>query len=364
MRRNEYQPTEVSPPGETLSETLAAIGMSQAELAQRTGRPLKTINEIIQGKAAITPDTALQLERVLGAPVSFWQNRESHYREYLARKRDDEVLQRDVKRLKEIPVAAMVKQGYIEKRSDKVDQLRTVLAFFGVANVEALEERADARFRASKAFASNPIAVGAWLRKGHIEAQKLTCAPYDETQFLHALQNAKQLSTEMPRDFASRLQALCSQAGVAVVFVPELPGTRVWGATRWITPTTAVVQLSLRYKREDHFWFTFFHEAAHVLKHGKKDVFIEDREHENEKEREADRFASEFLIPAAALREAFTKRPVSAAMIEKFARKVGVSPGIVVGRLRYEKLVPPTHFHALVRKLEWASSNEHARDDG
>ena len=54
-----------------------------AELAESTGRPRKTINEIIAGKAEITAETALQLERVLGIPASFWNNLERNYQESL-----------------------------------------------------------------------------------------------------------------------------------------------------------------------------------------------------------------------------------------------------------------------------------------
>src|SRR2546428_9503399 len=85
MLQNEYYPDYVSPPGETLLETLEAIGMSQAELAKRMGCPVKTINEIIEKKAPITTETALQLEQVLHVPASFWLKREQHYRESLAR---------------------------------------------------------------------------------------------------------------------------------------------------------------------------------------------------------------------------------------------------------------------------------------
>jgi HTH-type transcriptional regulator/antitoxin HigA len=82
--QNEYKPDLVSLPGDTLLEMLESIGMTQRELAERTGQPLMTIHEIITGKAAITPEMALQLEQVLGVPARFWNNRERHYREYLA----------------------------------------------------------------------------------------------------------------------------------------------------------------------------------------------------------------------------------------------------------------------------------------
>lgn len=107
MRSNQYAPDAVSPPGETLEETIEVLGMSQAELAERMGRPQKTINEIVNGKPAITPDTALQLERVLGVPAHFWLNREQHYQEWRARQAEEDRLRGEVERLAALPVAEM-----------------------------------------------------------------------------------------------------------------------------------------------------------------------------------------------------------------------------------------------------------------
>src|SRR5437868_14289423 len=111
--RNQYVPDTVSAPGETLEEILMERGMSQTELAERTGRPKKTSNEIVKGKAAITPETALQLERVLGTPASFWIAREQNYRESLARAKDAADFEKQVDWLNQIPYRAMVKLGWI-----------------------------------------------------------------------------------------------------------------------------------------------------------------------------------------------------------------------------------------------------------
>jgi addiction module HigA family antidote len=353
MPRNQYNPTEVLPPGATLAETLEAVGMTQVELARRADRPVKTINEIVQGKTELTADTALQLERVLAVPASLWLSLERNYREFRARARDRRDLEQHVERLREIPVAAMEKLGWIPRGRDKIEKLSNVLSFFGVASVEALEQRADARFRASRAFQANRIAVGAWLRKGHLEAQKIDCASWDAVRFEKALAEARLLAVTMPHDFASSLTRLCASTGVAVVYVPELPGTRLWGATRWVADK-AIVQLSLRYRREDHFWFTFFHEAAHVLLHGKKELFLEtDDSRNDEREQEANRFASDFLAPSSRLRDEIGAGPISAAEVRRLAKRAGVSPGIIVGRLQHEKLLPRTHLNGLVRKLSW-----------
>src|SRR6266446_682907 len=100
-----FEPNFAVPPAETLD----ALGMTQAELAERMGRPLKTINEIVAGKAMITADSALQLEKVLGVPASFWTNHERLYRDSLARRRETSELKHHLDWLKTIPVRALVR---------------------------------------------------------------------------------------------------------------------------------------------------------------------------------------------------------------------------------------------------------------
>jgi addiction module HigA family antidote len=360
---NQYTPDVVSPPGDTLLETLLAIGMSQAELAERTGRPRKTISEIVQGKAAITADTALQFEKVLGSPASFWTNREMHYRESLARQAESARLARQIEWLKTLPIRDMCKRGWIRHYSDSVQQLKEALTFFSVASPEAWHavwQTAQVSFRQSPAFESAPAAVAAWLRKGEIEAQKIECESYDPAGFADALRQVRELTTRSPEEFQPRMRDLCARAGVAVLFVRELPQTRVCGATRWLGPHKALIQLSLRYKTNDHLWFTFFHEAGHIVKHGKKAVFIEsDDRNVGKEEAEADQFSCDLLIPPAKY-AAFVQanRYFSEAAVRAFARQVGVAPGIVVGRLQHDRKLPQSHLNSLKRKYEWASPTE------
>jgi HTH-type transcriptional regulator/antitoxin HigA len=356
MSRNEYEPNTISRPGATLLDLLDERGMSQAELAGRTGRPLKTINEIVKGKTAITPDTALQLERVFGVPASFWNNREAQYREFLARRSSETRLKADAGRLKDVPTRAMEKLGWIPREKTAVRKLENVLTFFGVASIGALETRGrDARFRQSKAFAANPIAVGAWIRKGHIEADRIDCAPFDETRFRAALADARRLCGEMPDDFAERLVARCAAAGVAVVFVPELPGTHLSGAARWLNPSKALIQLSVRHKSDDHFWFTFFHEAGHILLHTRKKVFIDaDDGAADAEEQDANRFASDFLVPPDEWRRFVDNKRFTKAAITAFAKEIGVSPGVIVGRLQHERRLPFNFCHDLKRPIRFS----------
>ena len=361
--QNQYQPDVVSPPGETLLEVLEEKGMSQAELADRTGRPKKTINEIIKGKTAITPETAIQLERVLGTPASFWNNRERNYREWLARQEERKSLAEHISWMKKFPIRAMIKLGWIAERGDPVNQLEELLQYFGVASpVQWQNMLQGTQWRQSPTFAADPAAVSAWLRQGELEFQRIECAIYSEERFRGALLKIRGLTNEPPEVFVGEVVRICAQAGVAVVFVPEIPGTRTCGATRWLTPSKAMIMLSMRYKTDDHLWFTFFHEAAHILLHGKRDVFLEDDEEVNEdvreKEDEADRFTAEFLIPADELRR-FHPRGThfSHEDIIDFAQRIGIAPGIVVGRLQHDGRLDKANCNRLKRRFKWVEES-------
>ena len=361
--QNQYAPDVVSPPGETLLEILEDRGMSQAELAERTGRPKKTINEIIKGKAALTPETAIQLERVLGTPASFWNNREQNYRDWLARQEERKALAEYIPWMKKFPLRAMIKMGWIAEHSDPINQLEELLRYLGVASpVQWQTMLQGAQWRQSPTFAADPAAVSAWLRQGEIQSAQIQCTPYDESRFRQTLQQIRGLTMQPPEGFVTQMTELCAQAGVALIFVPEIPGTRTCGATRWLTPTKGMIMLSLRYKTDDHLWFTFFHEAAHILLHGKREVFLEDDDEVSEdvraKEAEADRFASDFLIPPEEIRR-FRPRGthISHKDILEFAHQLGIAPGIIVGRFQHDGIVPPQNLNRLKRHFQWTDDN-------
>ena len=345
-----YLPDYAVPPGETLRETLEALHMTQAELAERTGRPKKTINEILQGKAAITADTALQFERALGVPASFWNNLERYYQEALARLREEEKLFSQKDWLKQFPVTALIKAGWLKKDATPALQLRELLSFFGVADSTAwqrLWEAPNAAYRRSPAWESSRYALAAWLRKGEIEAAKISCASFHARMFRSSLEQIRSLTTMPPEVFQSRVKELCAGAGVAVMFVPEFPHTRVYGATRWLSPMKALIQLSLRGKSDDHLWFTFFHEAGHILLHGKRAAFVDLVEGKsgmihatNVQEAEANAFATDFLIPPSAYSTFREAGQFSVADLRRFAKAIGIAPGIVVGRLQHDGTVP------------------------
>lgn len=361
--RNEYLPTEVSPPGTTLREVLDEREISQSDLATRMGRPKKTISEIINGKASITPETALELELVLGIPATFWNARERDYRTFLARLEQARRMSRQLKWSKNFPIGALAKEGWILKHSNKQDQLKALLRFFGVASPEQWQDVFDnvaVAFRKSSAFKSDAYSLAAWLRCGLVKAEQYQCRSFDKERFLTALRKVRSLTPADPEVFEPEMKQVCADAGVVVAFVPQLPKSRVSGATRWLSPDKALIQLSIRYKTNDHLWFTFFHEAAHLLLHGKRLIFLETGRSSGELEAEASRWAAEFLIPSGPYAEFLSVGTLSKTAIRRFAGGIGIAAGVVVGRLQYDGLLPHSHCNDLKVRLDWAKSSEPA----
>jgi addiction module HigA family antidote len=329
----------ISCPGDTLAEQLDTIGMTQAELAARMGRPKKTINEIIKGKAEITSETAIQLERVVDIPADFWMNLERNYRLRLAEIDAAEALLEEGTWVRQFPLQAMKKLGWISFEEGIVSASQAILAFFNVASPEAYESVCHKQlyataYRMSEKSHKDPYAMAAWLRQGERQAESLQAPPFDRKAFEKALDEARELVVK-DAGFLEELQALCLKAGVKVVYTPGLKKAPLNGSTRWLG-YTPLIQLSDRFHRNDIFWFTFFHEAAHILKHNKKDVFIEGMDYScdgKKKEEEADGWASDYLISRKDEQRMLESPLFVKEDFERYAEKIGTHPAVVVGRL-------------------------------
>ncbi len=363
---NDFHPDYIVPPGATLSDLLEERGMYQAELAGRIGLSTKTLNEIIKGKAPITPETALHLENVFGVPARFWNNREVLYREAIERVEEREQILRHADWVRSFPYKQMARlfSEYLEEVDGRSQdaiyrQGRSLLTFFGLGTPEQWDEiwlNPRVAFRKSLAFSSDPKPISAWLQYGLRKANEMKeVNAFDRATFMAALRQIRTMTRESPEAFAPRMQQLCADSGVAVVFTPQLDGAKISGATQWVRPDLALIQLSLRGKTNDKFWFTFFHESAHILLHGKKDVFLEgsDDDLEAEKEEEANEWASAFLIPPKQLAEFIDGGDYSADAVTNFADSLGIAPGIAVGQLQHRGILGYNQLNGLRQKFVW-----------
>lgn len=342
------------PPGELLQETLDALNMTQVELAARMGRPTTVVNEIIKGKKAITPETAIQLEHVLRTPAYIWNGLERDYQLIRAKLDEDARLERQVSQLEKYSFyPVMVREGWVQRQASPVGKVRELLRFFGVASLDEVRELYAPAFRKARGKEASPEALAAWMRRGEILAREVETREFNPSALKECLQEFRGLTREPPQTFEPIVRERCAERGVAWVVVPHLPKTYVNGATWW-DGERFVVEMSLRFKWNDIFWFTFFHELGHVLLHRKSDVFIDtDSAHGDEsKEAEANDFATRMLIDSGAYRAFVSRGRFTWSSVQDFADDMGVHPGIVVGRLQHDRHIRPDQLNGLRAKFE------------
>lgn len=358
QKANNYTPDFIVHPGVTLSETLGSIGMSQTELAKRIFRPEKAISEIINGSKSITPETAIQLERALGIPASFWNNLEKNYQELKAKTEARGALTEEVELAEKYPYPEMVKNGWLQPATRWEEKIENLLSFFAVDRLSLINNVMPTAFRQHNGRSISPYSIQAWLRKGLIDSRNIDTQPFDRQKLDNLSNKFKSLSGESPSVIVDKLTTSLSECGIALVFTQDLPNTYVCGAARWITPEKAMIQLSLRGSYADIMWFTFYHELGHLLLHSKKKHFVDltNTNNGSGEEKEASNFASEQLIPSQKLSDFIsTTKEVNAVSIKEFANELNIHPGIVVGRLQHEKIIEHKEFNHLRAKYRFTN---------
>jgi addiction module HigA family antidote len=346
-KQNQYFPSVVFHPGETLAEKLEEMEMGPKEFALRTGKPEKTIIAVLKGESSITPDMAVLFENVTKIPANFWMNHQRGYDEYIAREKRKTVIQEAVAWAKLFPLADMIKKGWLPQVATIEEKTMEMLSFFGFSSHKAWEDyyfkqQLKVVFRISLAQTNEPYAISAWLRKGELQAAELEAKDYSEKKFKEALPKLKSIMANHPVDFFNQLQSICLEAGVKVVHTPCINKAPISGSTRWLNDTP-FIQLTGRYNRNDSFWFTFFHEAGHILLHGKKDIFLEKVEYSEKdsiKEKEADEFAVKWTLTEHEEAKIVSSALLTEENIRDFAKEFNTHPAIIIGRLQRKKLIP------------------------
>ena len=349
-------------PGELLQEEIEFIGMTQHELAKRMGRPPQAVNEIIKGKKSITHDTAIELENVLGIPAHIWINSQTSYDFTLARLREREQWAAQAKDgwLNQFPVNEIEKRGWIDRYKDRADKVGALLTYLGFASFDAWSKQEQSQpvlgFRISENSKVSPGALSVWLRQGELEGRDIETDEYDERAFISAIKQIRAMTSDAPEDFVPKITKLCADAGVAVALVPELPKSGANGVARWLTPSKGLIQMSLRWRWHDIFWFSFFHECHHILNHKVQKVHIDGIDNDAEEEVAANSFAADFLIPPDKYAQFVASQCYDAASVSDFAARIGIDPGIVVGRMQREELIRYNQLANLKKRYVWAAS--------
>jgi len=334
------------PPGEYLEEVIAALGMTKDELARRMSRSPTKLSPIFKGNKAITSNTALQLEKVVGVPAHIWTGLEAEYRLTLARQQEKEKeyqLKSETSMVSKFCYKELVKLGIVADKKRPVEKILELHRFFGVTSLSRVLDirRYQPDFRCGKSYMSSrsPEAIAAWLRMGEILSRKITCAPFDITRLEKYFKDFRAMTLKHPNEFQEPLQKNLAEAGVAMVICPHFPRIKAHGATFWLSKDKAILMLTIRYAWADIFWFSLFHEIGHIMLHlhGRQAVILEDDSESpemKEQEKEADSFAADLLIPPNEYKDFIAKGNYYKDDICVFAHRIGIDTGIVVGRLQ------------------------------
>jgi len=334
------------PPGEYLAEVIGELGMNKAELATRMARPASKLSRIFKGEKAITADTALQLEKVVGVPARIRLGLESEYRLNLARletAQEPEHLKSETGLVDSFCYKELVEFHAVAERTRPAERAAELQRFFAVATLHAVLEvrRYQAVFRcgASPAHGHSRHATATWLRLAEIRARGIDCAPFNKLLLQNSLQKIRAMSLLTPKEFLGPLSELLANSGVALVVNPHFRGTMAHGATFWLGREKSVLLLTIHGKWTDLFWLSLFHELGHILLHDRQSVFLEDgcaAPEEAAQETAADLFAADALIPPKGY-ERFLKHGIFTPFsVRGFADRLGIDVGIVIRRLQHD----------------------------
>ncbi|MFT5618874.1 MAG: HTH-type transcriptional regulator/antitoxin HigA [Arenicella sp.] len=338
----------LSCPGDTIQETIEELPMSQKELAERMGRSIPKLNELIKGKASITKETAIKLEYVLGIPSNFWLNLERHYQDELLEIEKMEFLASCKEWYKSFPIATMKKWGILPNTQKSEEPVTALLKFFRVASPTEwstiYKGSPSPLFKIELKHTTEPEAISAWLRVGELQAEKLDLAHFEKEKIKERLDEIQHLCFRMPNDWLSQLQQICAECGIALVYTPCFLKAPIYGASRWIkSGSIPLIQLTDRRKDYGAFWFTFYHELAHILLHGKKDIFIDGLDEikpDEAKEQEADVYASKKLLTDKELAQITRHGSITTELIKTMSEQLQKHEGILVSQLQRKKLIP------------------------
>jgi HTH-type transcriptional regulator/antitoxin HigA len=297
------------------------LGLTQKDLIPFIGSASK-VSEVLARKRPLSLQMIRALNLGLGIPAKVLLQSEPQ---------DSETS--DVPDWAKFPAKEMFRRGWIASEADR--SVRTFIEpWLGALTLSALFKKTQ-HIRGNRK--SDPYALIAWTVRV-VERARLgrltTTFSIDvfSESFFRDLGRLSIYSTG-PRLAVEYLQRF----GITLIIEPPLPRTYLDGAAI-LDPAEPVIGLTIRHDRVDNFWFTLFHELAHVWKHMNRglDVFYDDLDTlpQDDRETEADATARNTLIPVDVWESSPASRLRSRDAVEHLARKLEISQAIVAGRIR------------------------------
>ena len=354
----QFSPDWFSKPGDSLLSLMRRRNVTARQLAGTIDGGMEVLRGLFSGALAIDEKKAQALAAALGGTANYWLRRQANYERDLDRAVEAVVDTEGDDWLERVPSPGS-KQRFRSGEDWKRKELRRRLAYFSVNSLRVWNERygrlrSEAQFRTSPTLFSNERAVVLWLRQGELESALVATLPWNPNELRKKLDDIRKLTrVSHPARFLPKLKQLCAEAGVALVIVRAPAGCRASGACRLVAPDKVMVLLSFRFRSDDQFWFTLFHEFAHLLLHG-TETFVDDEETlQDDREREANEFAGDCIIPQTRRAEFQSLRPDRNAVL-RFSVSLGTAPGLIVGQMQHQRMIGYERLNTLKRRWSWS----------
>lgn len=341
-----------TPPGASIREQLDDRGMSQKEFAARMDMSEKHISKLINGDVQLTAETAVKLEIVLGVPAKFWNNLEAIYREKVIKAEAENDMEADEEMAKSFPYGEMAQLGWVPMTRNSKERVENLRKYFEVVRLLLLDDDKITRIACRRLAVTekSDLALMAWVQEARIKARDIATAPINIKGLISVLPEIRKMTVLKPEVFCPKIQTLLAEQGIALVFLPHLKGSFLQGASL-VDGNKIVVGLTARGKDADRFWFSLFHELAHiVLGHVGQQGGTSEAD-----ESEADQWSGDVLIASDAFEKFRDEGDYSERRVVQFAHEQGIAPGIVVGRMQLERLITYRRLNHLKEKYEIAS---------
>ncbi|MBR0417795.1 MAG: helix-turn-helix domain-containing protein [Erysipelotrichaceae bacterium] len=340
-----------TPPGATIREQLNDRGMSQKEFAARMDLSEKHVSKLINGEVQLTPEVSMRLETVLGIPASFWNNLEAIYREKLLKVKAENAMDEDEAIAQCFPYSEMAKCGWIKETRNSKEKVVYLRQFFGVVRLALLGNEQITKIACRRLAISekSDLALMAWAQEARIQAREIQTSPIDIQGLIASIPEIRKMTVMDPEEFCPKVKKTLENCGIALVFLPHLKGSFLQGAT-FLDGNKIVVGLTVRGKDADKFWFSLFHELAHiVLGHIGKTNGTTDQD-----ENDANTWSEDTLIDPTEFETFIQRKDYSESNVLAFANEQKIAPGIVVGRMQRKGMIKYNELNNLKVQYEIA----------
>lgn len=354
----EYKEIVAFHPGYYIADIIEDMGISQAEFAARMGTTTKTLSQLLNGRANISNDLAKKLSVMMGTSAEVWQRLQNKYDQKLIEIQCAKDFDEQKELVKQIDYRFFVDVVGLPKTKNTEEKITVLCSFFKVSDLRIML-RPDfmVNFRSGTSDKSEKKVINsrAWIQTAMNIAKTIETEPYNAQKLKEYLPELRDMTIQSPEIFLPRMRKIFAECGVAFVLLPHLKNSGVNGAVKWVNNERVVLAMNNRGLDADKFWFSLFHEIKHVLQQKIKTVFISSSvkemvDYNKTLEDEADKFASDYLIPPNELRKFAPTQYTSDNEIIEFAESIGIHPGIVAGRLQHEKIIPQSRCSKLKDK--------------